>query len=144
MKITHTKKEKSYFIHFSLFSKTVFVGDLMCGIFSFFFSFYFFFEMGDADILAKLSRILETHHLSTEEEENTSIEEILHNISREAGIRIEDEQEEDKSKSFFSLSLSLSLIISYLFFDLEYKILNIMRNQPHMKYGKHDKKKNLF
>jgi hypothetical protein len=50
--------------------------------------------MGDADILAKLSRILETHHLSNDnEEESHSIEDILHNISVEAGIRIEDDDE---------------------------------------------------
>lgn len=54
--------------------------------------------MGDADILAKLSRILETHNLSNEEEENTSIEEILHNISIEAGIRIEEDYDQDKTK----------------------------------------------
>lgn len=62
---------------------------------------YFFqllLKMGDADILAKLSRILETHHLSNDEEENTSIEEILHNISIEAGIRIEDDYDQEINK----------------------------------------------
>lgn len=58
-------------------------------------------KMGDADILAKLSRILETHHLSGDhEEENASIEEILHNISVEAGIRLEDFQNEMNSPKF--------------------------------------------
>jgi hypothetical protein len=54
--------------------------------------------MGDADILAKLSRILETHNLSggdlEEEGGGTSIEDILHNISVEAGIQLEDYDDE--------------------------------------------------
>jgi hypothetical protein len=56
--------------------------------------------MGDADILAKLSRILETHNLSGDnEEESTNIEDILHNISVEAGIRFEDYNDDDLSRT---------------------------------------------
>jgi hypothetical protein len=69
--------------------------------------------MGDADILAKLSRILETHNLSggdLEEEGGggTSIEDILHNISVEAGIRLEDYDEEMNVTKSASLLFPLS------------------------------------
>lgn len=100
--------------------------------------------MGDADILAKLSRILETHHLSNDEEENTSIEEILHNISIEAGIRVEDEQEQDKTMYFFH-SLVVLVVLAFVLMIIDNagdKILNITRSQHLMKCGKQDKMKN--
>lgn len=47
--------------------------------------------MGDGDVFAKLSRILETHTLKSEDGESAqSMEDVLHKISLEAGTRIED------------------------------------------------------
>jgi hypothetical protein len=93
--------------------------------------------MGDADILAKLSRILETHNLSGDnEEESTNIEDILHNISVEAGIRFEDYDDDDLSR-IKSATPSLPKLTG-----IGKMILSTTRSPRLMKFGKLDRKKN--
>ena len=50
--------------------------------------------MGDADVLAKLSRILETHNVSDPDDESTTLDELLQNIATEGGVTFDDNDQE--------------------------------------------------